>query len=143
MAIASPTASRRAFLVGAPVAATIPLLPASAFNQAADAVIERAWRRRVGAHVVFNNNTLTKAGENYWFAVIDEAEEVIRSTTAVSARGAAIQLWVSLSHSIMDRVDDDAINREDLGHFASRDVDLDWEARLVLSALRSLYAMGA
>lgn len=126
-------------------------LPAAAFGTNTDAVLEHAWARRQEAYAAYNAlpDEEWERGAGYapeqdrLWVIIDEAEEVIRSTVAKTPRGAAIQLWVALYHSVTGREDDEAITRGDLVRLSKIEDGFDWSARMALAALRSLEAMGA
>ena len=148
------TTTRRRLLAAAPIAAISVALPTSALATVSadnpDAALEQAWDRRRAAMRVYNalpygedETGRMSAEEARMWGIVDESEEFIRATPARTPRGAEIQLWASLAHSITSRGDDDAINRADLAHFVAKDRDLDWNVRLTLAALRSLHAMGA
>lgn len=145
--------TRRALLkMGTAVAsfAGIPALAQGATFTDPDAALSKAWDRRQRAYAVYNaippNDTLdgpsmTPEEIRLW-EIIDTAEEVIQSTTARTPHGASIQLWCALHYSILRREDDDAVTRGDLAAIDRHDSELDWNARLVLAALRSLQTMG-
>lgn len=140
--------SRRSLIKAAPVAALAVTLPATAITTGTDAVIEAAWQRRQATFAEYNalgdewgQDPMHPEEARLW-GIIDGAEEVIRSTVTTTPRGVAIQLWTALCHSITDRVDDAAATRGDLAHFYEIEQGQDWNARLVLAALRSLEGMG-
>lgn len=118
-----------------------------------DAAILGAWERRQNAYTAYHARPIDQPGlepgefntpeEKRLWAIIEEAEEVIRSATATAVRGASIQLWTCLNHSVTGREDDAAITRGDLARLERIDTDLSWNARLALAALRSLQAMEA
>ena len=117
-----------------------------------DRAILAAWERRQTAFVAYNALPLDNQpvingygpGEAELWAVIDAAEEEIRSATAHTTRGAMIQLQCSVFHSLTQRSDVEAFDRGDIaaievgGHGPA-----DWSGRLALAALRSLMAMEA
>lgn len=114
---------------------------AAAALLSADAVLEAAWQRRLAARAEYDElavNGDTPAEKRLW-AIMDAAEETIRATVATTPRGAMIQLWVALDHSIMTRDEDNACRDGDLLFFVGEhDRKQDWNARLILAALRSL-----
>ena len=125
--------------------ADTPLQADSAHDNSPDTLIEQAWERRQAAYAGYHALPVdadTQAEAPYW-SVIDAAEETIRSTTARTLRGVTIQLWVALDHSQWDRDESRLIQGADLEALLARDTALDWNARLMLSALRSLAAMEA
>lgn len=116
-----------------------------------DAPIIDAWERRKEAHDRYNalpgdevdpDPVVAAAHRDQW-AIIDECEEVIRSTVATTTKGAAIQLWAAVAHQVTSRADDQAVTRGDLADLTTRETDHDWTVRLALSALRSLEGMGS
>lgn len=147
------TMTRRNLLIAASAAATAGAAAAAAIppSYGADATILAAWERRHAAFKRWNAlpaETAVPIGlspeEAACQAIIDEAEEAIRSAVAKTPRGAELQLWLALYHSTSGGVDhDDAINRADLARLERNDSALDLHARAMLAAIRSLRAMGA
>jgi len=146
------TTSRRTLIKAAPVAAAAAIIPSAVVANAyeRDSPIIAAWERRQAAYVRYQQNPFPEdandpqaAEDAALWAIIDEAEEVIRSTAATTPRGVEIQLWVALYHSFTSREDDAAITRGDLDHLATKEGTLDWGGRLAFAALRSVRAMGA
>ena len=145
--------TRRNLLIAAPAVAALVAVPAFAVARGADAEMEAAWQRRQTAYAAYNAQPVDQPGlepgqvetpeEKRLWAIIDEAETVIRSTVAKTPRGVSIQLWCSLYHSVSGREDDEAITRGDIDRLESLEDALDWNAKLALAALRSLKAMGA
>lgn len=143
------TATRRAILAAVPATAAIAAVPAVAASNP-DAIILAAWERRNSA--LARNADLpidvekSEEGRTQTSAIwseIDAAEEVIRASTARTAEGVAVQLWVAMAHSVIDRESDVAMARRDLEYMVRHEGDMEWHERLVLSALRSLEAMEA
>ncbi len=120
-------------------------------SQSGDAVIISAWKRRQDSYAAFIALPIYDGpvaagyapGERELWDIIDEAEEEIRSITATTPHGATIQLWCAMYHSITDRKGSDAVNRGDFAALDRMDGTLDWNARLMLAALRSLQSMEA
>ena len=145
--------TRRNLLIADPAVAALVAVPGIAVAQGGDAKIEAAWERRQLAYAAYNAQPVDQPGlqpgevetpeEKRLWAIIDEAEEVIRSNVATTPRGVAIQLWCCLYHSVAGREDDQAITRGDLDRLTALEGKLDWNTRLALAALRSLQAMGA
>lgn len=115
-----------------------------------DDVLHAAWERRIEALSVYNALPHSeKDGEPYTpeeaaqWAIIDAAEDVIRSTVASTPEGVAIQLWTLMGHSVSQREDEEATHRRDLDYFEARGNKLDWAERLTVAALRSLQAQPA
>lgn len=138
--------TRRNLLVAAPAAAALVAVPAMATGH--DAEIIEAWRTRKAAYARYNvlpyaddDSTYTPDEAACW-AIIDQAEETIRSAVARTPRGAAAQLWVALQHSLTQRADDEAAQSANLAYFTD-DSRFDWNEKLILAALRSLAAQGA
>ena len=116
-----------------------------------DAAIEAAWQRRQAAYVAYNAippdyspdaPSETPEEAKLW-ATVNESEDVIRSTTARTPRGAMLQLWCAMYHSVMNGDDDAALTRGDFAALDRMDEKLEWNARLVLAALRSLQTIEA
>jgi hypothetical protein len=121
----------------------------SAFAES-DARLEDAWARRADAFSVYSSLPhCEKDGEPYTpeeraqLAIIDEAEEVVRSAVAQTPRGVAIQLWTQLAHTVTSREHEAAAHRRDLAYFEAQGDTLDWAERLTIAAIRSLVAMEA
>jgi hypothetical protein len=76
----------------------------------------------------------------YW-AVCDVAENAILVTNATTPAGIAIKIKIALAHMLTSRTHDNALRNGDLATLA--DPELDWDRRVLVSALQSLEAMGA
>ena len=129
--------------------ANTPLRAESARDNSTDTLIEQAWQTRRAAYDRYNAlpfsedpNVAETPEERAEWAIIDQIEETIRSTVASTPRGAAIQLWTALQHTVTSRPDEAAALRRDLQHFQIEHHH-DWDVRLILAALRSLEAMEA
>jgi hypothetical protein len=114
-----------------------------------DADILAAWGRRSVANAIYGTLPFSACpGEAYTpeekeqVDIIDAAEELIHASTAVTPRGAAIQLWTALAHIEQTREAEVAINIMDLDWFLIDETRFDWPVRLILSTLKSLRAMG-
>lgn len=143
--------SRRVLLGGAGLALMTGALPVLAAPPSAtrDIEIEAAWQRRVQAYAEFQSLPDDaepvvdgyRPGERELWDVIDAAEEVIRSRVAKTPRGAMIQLWCAMYHSVTSSDDEDAVTRGDFAALDRAEGSLDWNARLMLAAVRSLQLM--
>lgn len=116
-----------------------------------DAAILEAWERRKAASRAYNALPFEEyvdiegaysPEEKEVLAIIDAAEEEIRSSIATTPRGVAIQLWVALHHLVTSREDDAAANEADLDYFERQGDQADWNARMLVAAIKSLQAMG-
>lgn len=113
-----------------------------------DAALIAAWDRRAAAFNALQELPDNPQGEGetperaaQW-AIVDAAEEEIQAATACTPRGAELQLWTSAIF-MFDAAEDEApCYRADFDHFAAKGDALDWRERLLLSAVRSLRAMG-
>lgn len=136
--------NRRNFIAFAPAVAVVAAAPAVAMAAAGpDHVIEAAWKARQTAFFAYGKlvtNGDTPEEKALWNK-IDAAEEVIRSSVAKTPRGVSIQLWTALYHDIITREEEEAINAGNFEALEAQDSNLDWSARLVLAALRSLRQM--
>ena len=138
--------TRRNLLIAAPAVAALVAVPALATDH--DAEIVAAWRTRKAAFNRYNALPMAdEAGdmtpkERAEWLIIDRAEETIRSSTAKTPRGVAVQLWVAFQHGLTKRADDAAAQSANLAYFAD-DSGLDWTQRMTIAALRSLAAQGA
>jgi hypothetical protein len=144
--------TRRGLLAGIPAVAalTLPAIPLIQSNDDDAALIE-AFNRRQRARAEYNalpddkwvlEDGYTPEEARLW-AIVDEAEEQIRSAVAKTLQGVMIQIWIALAHTVGGREDDNAITRGDLDQLLAKEEAFDWNARLALAALRSLKAMGA
>ena len=115
-----------------------------------DQALLDAWDRRVAAFLRYNalpnsetpGDVYTPDEKAEW-AIIDEAEEVIRSHVATTPAGVAVQLWSCLQHSMHYRWSEAACLARNLGPIEARGQELDWNVRLIIAAIRSLIAIGA
>lgn len=113
-----------------------------------DAAIVNAWSRRVEAWRQYNalpcdaEPETTKAEQAVW-AIIDDAENEIRTAVARTPEGIAIQLWAALASLSASnyREDEEAVARRDLAHLESKAAGFEWGDRNVIAALRSLRGM--
>lgn len=143
--------TRRNFIAGIAIVPALASPVAPAIANEGDAVIEAAFARRQAAYATYNALPPDSGpaingygpGERELWDIIDEAEEIIRSHVATTPRGAMLQLWCAMYHSVSGREDDEAITRGDFGAIARLDGALDWNVRLMLAALRSLQSMEA
>ena len=120
-----------------------------------DLAIQAAWERRQAAYRRYNAlphddlnesfdpETHMTASERECWAIIDAAEAVIEETPASTPRAVAIKLWSALYHCVTGREDDEAITSGDIERVGAIAEDLDWNAKLIVSAIRSLEAMEA
>ena len=106
-----------------------------------------AWERRKAAwqrcEALPSSDIIeATAEEAECMAIVDAAEVIICNTIAATPRGIACQLWVSLDYSAdaHDLGMADAIRREDIASVCAMADGLDWEARLMVAALRSALA---
>jgi hypothetical protein len=116
-----------------------------------DSAIEAAFERRQRAYAEYQSLPLDNQpiidgygpGERELWAIIDTAELEIRQAIATTPRGVMLQLWCAMYHSISKGAEDEALTRADFAALDREDVQLDWNVRLMLAALRSLQAMEA
>ncbi len=118
-------------------------------QQEPDAAILAAWDKRGAAYATYE--TLAEhtgdgpysPEEQAQWDIIDMAELLIRNVPAKTVRGAEIQLWCAFYHIVGAQAGEtNAALRADLEWFEGRDDDLDWSEKLVVSAIRSLRAIG-
>ena len=106
--------------------------------------IEQAWQHIKDARAEWNRAAEDdEAAEERHWQLVDAAENLIRETEGNTARSAEIKVWLAFLHTLTSRRDDDNTMREDLAAISAGEVELDWTARLMLSAIRDLRAMGA
>lgn len=115
-----------------------------------DAAISAAWDRRnaaVADLVAFPQPArcegLHAPGEEEIYSRLDEAETEIAACNASTPRGAMIQLWSGLYHSLTDYDQQKMLERGDLDGLLHPDTKLDYDKRLMVAALRSLVALSA
>src|SRR5688500_112816 len=102
----SPSSSVKA----APDASDVAIRSAAVPATGSDAQLEAAWNRSLEARqeyerIATNGDTLEE--QRLW-AIADAAEEEIRTATATTPQGAAIQLWIALDHTILTGEEADA-----------------------------------
>lgn len=124
-------------------------MSAAATTPHPDAAILAAWGRRSVASAIYNGLAFSNCldgrytpEEQIQIDTMDQAEIVICEADAQTPGAVAIQLWTALSHIEQDADADAAVNIMDLDWFLMDETRFDWPTRLILSALRSLRAMG-
>lgn len=132
--------------------ATVPLLAdvnrlASGASPTDDEILA-AWEARRDAYANLNSlpnsdDHATTPEEASLWASIREAEEAIRSKAASSPAGVAAQLWSGLHTLTPDAWLEDACQSGNLASLIAREHELDWNARMIVAALRSLKSMEA
>lgn len=143
------TPTRRNLLKVVPLTAAVLAAPACARGANPDAALIAAWERRVQACGALDaipqhaSPTVISAQERRLCAIIDAAETEIEAATALTPRGAEIQLWTALDHGICEDNQGRMLGWRGLQALGERPTDLDWDVRLVVAALRSLKAQGA
>lgn len=111
-------------------------------NGYADAAIEAAWKRCTDRWNFMNTSPTLTDEEGRALCKEDAADETeIQLTRAKTPNGIAAKLWMLLTH--IGSTDDQlaAAYRRDLDWLVQRERDLDWTARLAVSALCDLAAM--
>lgn len=112
-----------------------------------DMAIRVAWSRRKAAYARYSAAQDTDPDwdevEADCWATIDAMEGTIEQTIASSIDTVTMQLWCALSHVLQDRKPDQAATRCDLDALEDMRESLDWNARLLVTALRGLSAMEA
>lgn len=83
----------------------------------------------------------TPAEQAQWDEM-DAAEAIVHKAIASTPKGVELKLWLALGHTLTSREDDKAARDGNLAYFDAQDDHFDWNARLILSAIRSLRAMG-
>lgn len=114
-----------------------------------DASLIAAWDRARAAREFFdalpvqNDPSLDYSPEEQaQLDIIDNAEKQIRETPATTPRGVEIKLWIALQHSLTSQANDDALKIGDLSWLEANETKVDWIDQLILSAIKSLRAMG-
>jgi hypothetical protein len=135
-------------LAAAPLAAAVAGSVSS--GSSADAAILAAWERRKSAHMAIDALPDEQCGQCFdspaevvlWSAA-EAAEAVICDTEARTPRGVAIKLMTALAHNLDDRDTSSAADRGDMPALMRFEERFEPDARMILSALRSLEAMEA
>lgn len=116
---------------------------------APDAAILTAWQRHMEARARYDALPFSEVpGEGYTpeelaeWDEMDAAEAIVHNTVATTTKGVEVKLWLALGHTLTDREEDKAARDGNLAFFDAQDDRFDWNARLILSAIRSLRAMG-
>lgn len=122
---------------------------ATALSTKDDAAIIAAFDRLAAAFLAIIDLLRDPTGRDsdkdqapYW-AIIDAAEEEMRTTVAVTPRGAELQMWLPLTYLFVDAEDEGPGYRAALEYFEALGDQRDWTDRLIFAALRSLRAMQA
>lgn len=76
------------------------------------------------------------------WAIIDAAEEEMRSTIATTPRGAELQIWLAATYVFDSDKDEPRCYTADLEYFEAQGNKRDWTDRLMIAALRSLREQG-
>jgi len=141
--------TRRSFLKAAPIAAVAVAMPAAALMpHGGDAQIIAAWDRRVAAYRTYNSTPVSDvnddgADELFW-PVVDQCDALIHNTTASTALGVEIQIWVGLHNSAAwTSPQENAFLARDLAFMEEHEAEFDWNVLPVIAAIRSLRAMGS
>jgi len=131
--------SRRAILGAAPVLATAAAVNGCALMADGDQSLFAAWTRRQRAFAAMRSSG-PEHEDDFW-QIIDQAEGEIRAATASSPRGVAIQLTCALAHCELTAAQSAEVETKTAR--AIDDSAMNWDARLIVSALRSLETMEA
>lgn len=127
---------------------------ATALTTTNHADIRSAFEARAGAYAAYlalpiaddssadDLDIKIKSEETRLMADVDAAEEFIQSAKATTAREAELQLWCAISHFCDDREPDARSYIADFRYFEMCEADLDWPAKLVFGAIKSLRALG-
>jgi len=106
-----------------------------------DAEIIAAWQRMNDTRQAIDALDDTDQDSDLWEA-FGRDEHVIQGNTAATIVGAEIQIWCHLLHTVPSADDERAVLGRDVAYFVDREGEYDWTERLVISALRSLRAIG-
>ena len=104
--------------------------------------ISEAWQLLTSAHRVLRSLPGSADDRQLW-QIIDPAEVAIQTGIAAGPDDVANQIKLALLHTLPLRDDEAVVLWGDTDSLCERSADLDWNVRLMLSALRSLQAMGA
>lgn len=114
---------------------------ATALTTSNDAEIIAAWQRMNETRQAIDALDDTDQDSDLWEA-FGRDEHVIQGNTAATIAGAEIQIWCHLLHTVPSADDERAVLCRDVAYFVDREGEYDWTERLVISAIRSLRAIG-
>jgi hypothetical protein len=111
---------------------------------APDADILAAFAKRCTAYEGVTHPAASTKHDDAAWNEINEVERFLELCQAQTPRGVELQLWAALSHLIDDHPAgvEARSYQADLACFVGMKDALDWPARLIVSALQSLRAMG-
>lgn len=116
-----------------------------------DGTILAAFKRFQDAHAAYDatpdvppesDETYTPEQNRLW-NLIDRADDEVGKLLAHTPQGVACKLWLAIIHISDDPEAERAAIRADLSWFEQRGEALDWNQRLIVTALRSLTDMTA
>lgn len=116
-----------------------------------DAAILAAFKRFQEAHAAYDatpdvppesNETYTPEQNRLW-NLIDRADDEVGKLQAHTPQGVACKLWLAIIHISDDPEAERAAIRADLSWFEQQGDALDWNQRLIVTALRSLTGIAA
>jgi len=143
IALSAHARTRRALLKAAPLAVMATACPTQALSLSrSDASIVEAWDERLAAYMRINAGAEGSAEREAW-AVVDACEKVIEQTSATTPQGIEIQIWTALHNSsAYTRDEEAAILRRDIEWIDARPGQFDWDATMMVAAIRSIRMMG-
>lgn len=113
-----------------------------------DAAIKAAWEQRCKAYRTYNElpwsdelGEETPEEQAQW-AIIEETEDVIRSTLAKTLEGVEIQLWIGAQRADASSALENAALDRDLPALERSDAAEKRSVEFLVAALRSLRSMG-
>lgn len=115
-----------------------------------DTAILAAWGRYREAKMAYNALPFDEGpvmgsytpAELEQINIMDAAENELQTSTAATPEGTEPLLWLALLHMVDRNEDDTAACSGNLRYFLEKETSFDWEVRLILTAIRSLRAMG-
>jgi hypothetical protein len=142
MATTEHNTSRRgviAALAGTPFLVGTFAIAAEADAATGNPLLEALWREyRAAQRLIYSTPNATDAETRDQAHRLDRAESAILDFDATTPRGAAIKLWVSLTHMNCERWTEEAIAFGDFAEVFRREAELDFPDRLTVHAIRAL-----
>lgn len=119
---------------------------ATALTTTGDAEMAALFSERRDAQIAYMNLPTTGDRDSAEAVRLDDLvgklETAAERADVATVTGVEMKLWIALSHLVVDPDQDRRSYGADLEFFEQNVRDLDWPARMVLSAIRSLRACG-
>ena len=120
--------------IAAAASAAAAVIPA--IGGADDAAIEADWHEMLSLRAELSTIDYDEPLNGPLWTAVDRCECRIQEARATTVKGAETQLWLALLHMLDPPAQEQAVLARDLAPLSGR--DLDWQVRLVVSAIQSL-----